>query len=81
MALSAQQLLDCTEVIDDKCYKGTKDNILKAMQWISREGLTTNDCYVNRPFQHPSPFCKRTCDMGNPFDFVFKANFKRYAEA
>ena len=49
-ALSAQQLLDCTETIDDKCYKATRANILKAMDRIAKLGLTTNDCYLNRPF-------------------------------
>lgn len=49
-ALSAQQLLECTETIDDKCYKATKANILKAMDRIAKLGLTTNDCYLNRPF-------------------------------
>lgn len=79
--MSAQQLLDCTETIDDKCYKSTKANILKAMDHISRLGLTTNDCYLNRPFEGPATFCKRQCDNGFPFDFHFKANFKRYDSA
>lgn len=48
------------------------------MAQISKAGLTTNDCYLNRPFEHPSNFCKKQCDDGDQFDFVFKANFKKY---
>jgi hypothetical protein len=81
MALSAQQLLDCTETSDDKCYKSTKENILKAMGQISKVGITTNDCYINKPFQQPSTFCKRTCEDGFNFDFVFKASFKKHDSA
>jgi hypothetical protein len=79
-ALSAQQLLDCTEAVDDKCYKGTKENILRAMEHITRFGLTTNDCYLNHPFEYPSTFCKRTCDDGDQFDFIFRANFQKYSQ-
>lgn len=79
VALSAQHLLDCTETADDKCYSGTRENILKAMELISRAGLTTADCYWNRPLDRPATFCKRACEDGFPFDFIFKANFKKHS--
>lgn len=51
------------------------------MELISRTGLTTNDCYLNHPLEHPATFCKRTCDDGDSFDFIFKANFKKHGSA
>jgi hypothetical protein len=79
--LSAQHLLDCTETFDDKCYKSTKENILKAMDQIAKKGLTTNDCYLNTPLEQPSTFCKHACADGFPFDFIFKANFQKHDSA
>ena len=81
LALSAQHLLDCTETTDDKCYRGTKENILRAMEQIGRVGLTTNDCYWNRPLEQPATFCRRTCEDGFGFDFIFRANFKKHSSA
>jgi hypothetical protein len=49
ISLSAQQLLECSEPIDEPCRTTSMPNILKAMDYLSRFGLTTNDCYVNRP--------------------------------
>ena len=49
MPLSAQQLLECSEPIDEPCRKTSKANIQKAMDYLTRFGLTTNDCYLNRP--------------------------------
>lgn len=80
-SLSAQHLLDCTETFDDKCYKSTKENILKAMDQIAKKGLTTNDCYLNTPLEQPSAFCKQTCADGFPFDFIFKASFQKHDSA
>jgi hypothetical protein len=48
------------------------------MDYISKKGLTTNNCYLNHPFEYPSTFCKRQCDNGDKFDFIFKVNFKKY---
>lgn len=79
--LSAQHLLECTETFDDKCYKSTKENILWGMEQIADKGLTTNDCYLNKPLEQPSPFCKHECADGFPFDFIFKANFKKHDSA
>jgi hypothetical protein len=50
------------------------------MELISKKGITTNDCYLNRPYEYPSKICKRFCDNGDNFDFILKANFKRYSQ-
>jgi hypothetical protein len=78
ISLSAQQLLECSEPIDEPCRTTSKANIQKAMDHLSRFGLTTNDCYLNRPLERPSPICKRKCDNGYDFDFVFKVKFQKY---
>jgi hypothetical protein len=78
VVLSAQHLLECTETDEDKCYSSTKGNILKAIEQASKNGLTTSDCYLNRPLEHPSDFCKPTCADGFDFDFLYKAKFQKY---
>jgi hypothetical protein len=45
---------------------------------LSLEGLTTETCYPNQPFSHPSDFCRRECHDGSPFSFNYYPVLKRY---
>lgn len=47
------------------------------MKQAELEGITTSDCYLNRPFSYPNRFCKRECHDGLPFDFVFYPKFQK----
>ena len=57
--LSAQQILDCIQTDTDVCYKATLEQIEDAIQRITLEGITLEDCYPNKPFSFPNGFCKR----------------------
>ena len=59
IVLSAQQILECTEVETDPCYRVTLDTIRQGLKWMQKEGITVEDCYRNRPFNYPGKFCKR----------------------
>ena len=41
-------------------------------------GLTTTDCYPNKPFNYPNGFCKRQCHDGSKFPFKYYPVFKKY---
>ncbi len=78
MTLSAQHILDCTESDTDLCYQSTLNNIHDAIKRVTLEGITTADCYPNKPFSFPTGFCKRECHNGYPFTFNYYPKFTRY---
>lgn len=50
------------------------------MKKVVNSGSTLEKCYKNKPFNYPSSFCKRSCDDGEKFDFVYYPTFTRYAK-
>jgi len=51
------------------------------LKYIEKYGITTDDCYLNRPLEYPSTFCQRQCNNGYDFPFHFKAKAIEHSSA
>ena len=56
-------------------------DIRKAIKFITQEGLTTKQCYPDKPLSMPSPNCPRYCSDGERLESPKKARFVKYQSA